>query len=70
MGKRYIDIANKTDGVLGSVCDASYAPALTAIQKVGYEGPLMFEIAAHGSARETLVRAQKARQRMERLLAD
>jgi len=44
--------------------------ALTAIQKVGYEGPLMFEIAAHGSARETLVRAQKARQRMERLLAD
>jgi sugar phosphate isomerase/epimerase len=44
--------------------------ALTAIQKVGYEGPLMFEIAAHGSAKETLARAQKARQRMERLLAD
>ena len=44
--------------------------ALTAIQKVGYEGPLMFEMAAHGSAKETLVRAQKARQRMERLLAD
>jgi len=44
--------------------------ALTAIQKVGYEGPLVFEIAAHGSAKETLVRAQKARQRMERLLAD
>ena len=44
--------------------------ALTAVQKVGYEGPLMFEMAAHGSAKETLARAQKARQRMERLLAD
>lgn len=44
--------------------------ALTAIQKVGYDGPLMCEMAAHGSAKETLVRAQKARQRMERLLAD
>jgi sugar phosphate isomerase/epimerase len=44
--------------------------ALTAIQKVGYEGPLMFEMAARGSAKETLVRAQKARHRMERLLAD
>jgi len=43
--------------------------ALTAIQKVGYEGPLMFEIAAHGSPKETLQHAQKARQRMERLLA-
>ena len=47
-----------------------WAAALTAVQKVGYEGPLMFEIAAHGSAKETLIRAQKARQRMERLLAD
>jgi len=44
--------------------------ALTAIQKVGYEGPLMFEVATHGSAKATLVRAQKARQQMERLLAD
>jgi sugar phosphate isomerase/epimerase len=44
--------------------------ALTAIQKVGYDGPLMFEVAAHGSAKDTLVRAQKARERMERLLAD
>ena len=43
--------------------------ALTAIQKVGYEGPLMFEIAADGSAKETLVRARKARQRMEKMLA-
>jgi sugar phosphate isomerase/epimerase len=44
--------------------------ALTAIQKVGYEGPLIFEVAAHGSPKETLIRAQKARQQMERLLAD
>jgi len=44
--------------------------ALTAVQKVGYEGPLMLEIAAHGSAKDTLARAQKARQRMERLLAN
>ena len=44
--------------------------ALTTIQKVGYEGPLMFEMAAHGSPKETLARAREARQRMERLLAD
>ncbi len=42
--------------------------SLTAIQKIGYEGTLVFEIAPHGSTRETLVRAQQARQRMERLL--
>jgi sugar phosphate isomerase/epimerase len=44
--------------------------ALTAVQKIGYEGPLIFEVAAHGSPKETLLRAQKARQHMERLLAD
>jgi sugar phosphate isomerase/epimerase len=43
--------------------------ALTAMQKVGYEGPLMFEIAGHGSAKETLARAQKARHKMEKMLA-
>lgn len=32
IGQRYIDLANKTDGVLGSVCAASYAPTLSAIQ--------------------------------------
>ena len=42
--------------------------ALTAIQKVGYEGTLLLELAARGSPRETLVRAQKARERMEKLL--
>ena len=43
--------------------------ALTAIQKVGYDGTLLLEIAAHGSAKETLVRAGGARKRMEKLLA-
>jgi len=43
--------------------------ALTAIQKVGYDGTLLLEIAAHGSAKDTLVKARKARGRMEKLLA-
>jgi len=42
--------------------------ALTAIQKVGYEGTLLLEIAAHGSPKDTLQKARKARERMERLL--
>ncbi len=46
-----------------------WAAALTAIQKVGYEGPFLFELAAHGSAAETLQKGQRARQRIERLLA-
>lgn len=33
VGTRYIDMANKTDGILGSVCDASYATALQQIQE-------------------------------------
>lgn len=44
--------------------------ALTAVQKVGYDGTLLLEIAAHGSAKDTLQKAQRARHRMERLLAD
>ena len=43
--------------------------ALTAAQKVGYEGPLLLEIAAHGSLVETLKKAREARERMERLLS-
>jgi sugar phosphate isomerase/epimerase len=43
--------------------------ALTAIQKVGYDGTLLMEIAAHGSAKDMLVKARKARERMEKLLA-
>jgi len=42
---------------------------LTAIQKVGYDGTLTLEIAAHGSERDTLQRARRARQKMEQLFA-
>ena len=42
--------------------------ALTAVQKVGYDGTLLLEIAAHGSATETLRKARKARERMEKML--
>jgi sugar phosphate isomerase/epimerase len=44
--------------------------ALTAVQKVGYDGTFLLEIAAHGSAKETLGKARRARERMERLLAE
>ena len=44
--------------------------AVTALQKVGYDGTLLFEVAAHGSTKDTLQRARKARERIERLLAD
>jgi sugar phosphate isomerase/epimerase len=43
--------------------------ALTAVQKVGYEGPLIFEIGGPGPPKDTLTRAKKARERMERMLA-
>jgi sugar phosphate isomerase/epimerase len=43
--------------------------ALTGLQKVGYDGTMILEIAAHGSPRETLQKARKARERMERFLA-
>lgn len=45
-----------------------WAGALTAVQKVGYEGTMLFEIAAHGSVKETLKKAQDARRRMEGML--
>ncbi len=47
-----------------------WAGAMTAVQKIGYDQTLLFELAAHGSPKETLAKAQKARQRLERLLAD
>jgi sugar phosphate isomerase/epimerase len=43
--------------------------AMTALQKVGYEASLTFEVGARGSARETLRKAQRARERIEKLLA-
>ena len=42
--------------------------ALTAVQKVGYDGALIFEVTARGSTKDTLARARAARQRMEKLL--
>jgi sugar phosphate isomerase/epimerase len=41
---------------------------LTSVQKIGYDGTFLLEIAAHTSARETLEKARQAREKMERLL--
>jgi sugar phosphate isomerase/epimerase len=43
--------------------------ALTAVQKIGYDGPLVLEIEGRGSTKDALARAKKARERMERMLA-
>ena len=45
-----------------------WAGALTAVQKVGYEGALMMELVTQGPAKDTLRKAQQARKRMEQLL--
>jgi sugar phosphate isomerase/epimerase len=42
---------------------------LTAVQKVGYEGVLLFEIGAQGSTKATLQKMRGVRQRMEGMLA-
>jgi sugar phosphate isomerase/epimerase len=44
--------------------------AMTALQKVGYEGPIVIESGPQGSTRETLGRMKQVRSRLERLLAD
>jgi sugar phosphate isomerase/epimerase len=44
--------------------------AMTAVQKIGYDQTLLLEIAAHGTPRDTLMRAQRAREKLQRLLAD
>ena len=43
--------------------------ALTAVQKVGYDDTLMFELAQRGPTKDTLKKAASARARMMRLLA-
>jgi sugar phosphate isomerase/epimerase len=43
--------------------------ALTAVQKVGYDGPMIFEIAGRGTTRDMLVRARAARRQMEGMMA-
>jgi sugar phosphate isomerase/epimerase len=45
-----------------------WPPALTAVQKVGYEGPFVFDIGGRVAVRETLQRARKVRERFEKLL--
>ena len=47
-----------------------WAGALLAVQKIGYDGPFMFEIVPHGAAKETLARARTIRQRIEGLMAE
>jgi sugar phosphate isomerase/epimerase len=43
--------------------------ALTAVQKVGYEGTYMLELANRSTPRQTLEQAQQARTRFERILS-
>ena len=43
--------------------------ALTGIQKVGYDGALILEVEGRGPAKDTLAKAKRARERMERLMA-
>jgi sugar phosphate isomerase/epimerase len=45
-----------------------WASALTTVQKIGYEGPFVFEMESRGSNKETLARARTAREKMERWL--
>jgi sugar phosphate isomerase/epimerase len=47
-----------------------WAAAMTAVQKIGYDQTLLFEIAAHGPPKDTLARARRAREKLGRLLAD
>ena len=42
---------------------------LMALQKIGYEGVLMFELAAAANPRAALEGAQRARERLERMTA-
>jgi sugar phosphate isomerase/epimerase len=44
--------------------------ALTALWKVGYGGPLVFEVADHGDAAGVLSRLVGARQRLQAILSD
>jgi sugar phosphate isomerase/epimerase len=51
------------DGVI------DWPAALTAVQKVGYDGALTFELSARGSPKDALARARQARARMDKLMA-
>jgi sugar phosphate isomerase/epimerase len=45
-----------------------WASAMTAVQKIGYDGALTFDPGAQGAPRATLKKLQRARQRLETLL--
>ncbi|MGZ3806403.1 MAG: hypothetical protein ACXVB4_19485 [Pseudobdellovibrionaceae bacterium] len=45
IGQRYMDMVNKTNGVLGSICDASYANSLSSIQQKILELSTQFPLA-------------------------
>jgi sugar phosphate isomerase/epimerase len=47
-----------------------WAGTLLAVQKIGYDGPFMFEIVPNGSTKDTLARARTIRQRIEGLIAE
>ena len=47
-----------------------WAGTLLAVQKIGYDGPFVFEVVPNGSTRETLARARATRQRIEAIMAD
>lgn len=42
--------------------------AMTAVRKIGYDGPLVFDVAARGATRDALQKLQRARQRLEKML--
>jgi len=45
-----------------------WSSALTTVQKVGYEGAFVFETAPTGSTKETLARARRTREQLQRWL--
>jgi sugar phosphate isomerase/epimerase len=45
-----------------------WAGTLLAVQKIGYDGPFMFEIVPNGSTKDTLAKARDTREQMEQLL--
>jgi sugar phosphate isomerase/epimerase len=52
------------DGVI------DWPAAMTALQKVGYDGALTFELSSRGPAKDALARARDARRRLEGLRAE
>jgi sugar phosphate isomerase/epimerase len=65
------DNGGRTDAHLvpfeGSI---DWSSTLMAMQKIGYEGTYMFEVANSGSARSVLENAQRARRRFEAMLSE